>query len=186
MLAGFLLLGTAAMAHEPGEEAPPTAASAGAGGAADVDTGKWAHSGQGRQGARAQHKLYQQVAQELGLEQCLAPARGHSRWEGQGVGGGGRAGIEPQGCAETLAANERATLVSGTLSFASGDVLTITVPGQGPVKLHADESTCAVQTGRQQSIESLSEGTEVRAAYVLEEGQPTARVVRAEPQRFLR
>jgi hypothetical protein len=126
------------------------------------------------------------VAKELGLEASLAPARGPSRWEGQGVGGGAQAGGEHRGCAETLAAHERATLVSGTLSFASGDVLTINVPGQGPVKLSANESTCAVQTGREQSIESLSEGTEVRAAYVLEAGQPTVRVLHAEPQRFLR
>ena len=53
------------------------------------------------------------------------------------------------------------------------------------MKLVADSSTCAVQTGREQSIESLSEGTEVNATYVLQGGQPTARVVYAEPQRFL-
>jgi hypothetical protein len=150
-----------------------------------VDTGEWAHTGEGRQAARAQRQLYTQVAKELGLEERLASARGPGRWEGEGVGGGALAGTGQEGCAETLAAGERAMLLSGTLSFASGDVLSITVPGQGPVKLRADASTCAVQRGRVQSIESLSEGTEVRASYVLEEGLPTARVVHAEPQRAL-
>jgi hypothetical protein len=186
MLAGLLLLGTGAVAHEQGGDEPPTAASAGAGGAAGVDTGEWVHTISGRQTAHAQHKLYGQVARELGLEEHPRPARASSSWEGQAVGGGAMAGGEHRGCAETLAANERAILVSGTLSFASGDVLTLIVPGQGPMKLSADASTCAVQAGREQSIESLSEGTEVRAAYVLEGGAPTARVVRAEPQRSLR
>ncbi len=185
LLTGFLLLGTGAMAHEPPTDAPPTGASAGAGGAANVDTGQWAHPGDEHQDPRAQRELYQQVAKELGLEARMAPARGQGAWEGQAVGGGARAGGEQRGCAETLAANEQATLVSGVLSFASGNVLTITVPGQGPMKLLADESTCAVQLGREQSIESLSEGTEVHATYVLEDGQPTARVVRAEPLRSL-
>jgi len=185
LLAGFLLLGTGALAHEPLTEAPPTGASTGAGGGGSVDTGEWAHTGDAHAGAQAQRKLYQRVAKELGLEPNVASASGQGAREGQAVGGGARAGGDSQGCAETLAANERATLVSGTLSFASGNVLTIIVPGQGPMKLLANASTCAVQTGREQSIESLSEGTEVNATYVLEGGQPTARVVHAQPQRFL-
>jgi hypothetical protein len=65
-------------------------------------------------------------------------------------------------------------------------VLTVNVPGQGPVKLRMDEGTCAVQARRALLTESLLEGPEVRVSYVMEDGLPTARLVRAEPQRYLK
>lgn len=186
VLAGLLLLGTGAVAQEPLGNEPAAAASAGAGGAADVDLGEWAHVGDARQGPQPQRQLYQRVAKELGLKQHTPFMSRPGEWEGQAVGGGGTVGTGASGCAETLAAGELVTLVSGTLSFASGQVLTVTVPGKGPVSLRANASTCAVQTGREQSLESLTEGTEVRVAFVLEQGQPVARLVHAEPQRPLR
>ncbi len=86
----------------------------------------------------------------------------------------------------TLPASEPATVVSGTLEFAQDGVLTVGVPGKGPLKLRMDESTRAVQARRAISPESLLEGTEVRVSYVMEDGLPTARMVRAEPQRYTR
>ena len=103
-----------------------------------------------------------------------------------GVGGGGRAGGERRSCAEILAADEPAAVVSGTLDFAQDGLLTVNVPGQGPMKLRADASTCAVQSRHALSAESLLEGSEVRVSYVMVQGLPTALVVRAEPLRFIR
>jgi hypothetical protein len=100
------------------------------------------------------------------------------------VGGSGRAGGERRSCAEVLAADEPATVVSGTLDYAQDGVVTVNVPGKGPVRLRADESTCAVQARHALLLESLFEGTEVSVSYVTEGGLPTARVVRAEPQRY--
>jgi hypothetical protein len=118
------------------------------------------------------------------MEQASATALGGPVQAGEAVGGGGQAGGERRSCAEVLAADEPATVVSGTLDYAQDGVVTVNVPGKGPVKLHADESTCAVQARQALLLESLLEGTEVSVSYVMEGGLPTARVVRAEPQRY--
>ncbi|MDY7231277.1 hypothetical protein [Hyalangium rubrum] len=188
ILAGALALGMSAVAGEgkrgecpvPAADDATVGVSAGAGGAADVEPGPWAHVDKSPQPGDVRQRLYGQVSHELGLDRDRsgAPLR-----RGEALGGGGKAGGEEYACAEALSSQEHVTLVSGTLSFASGNVLSIDVPGQGPMKLLADEGTCAVQARRVRSIESLQEGTEVRASYVLKDGASVARVVRAEPER---
>jgi hypothetical protein len=162
----------------------PVGASAGAGGGAEIDTGEWATLARTPRSEQARRRLYEQVAEELGLEQASALSRGEPLRAGEAVGGGGRVGGERWSCAEVLAAHEPAIVVSGTLDYAQDGVLTVNVPGKGPVKLRADESTCAVQARRALLLESLFEGTEVSVSYVMEGGLPTARVVRAEPRRY--
>jgi hypothetical protein len=162
----------------------PVGASSGSGGGAEIDTGEWATLARTPQSQRARHHLYEQVAMELGLEQASATAREGVVQAGEAVGGGGRAGGERWSCAEVLAADEPATVVSGTLDYAQDGVVTVNVPGKGPVKLRADESTCAVQARQALRLESLLAGTEASVSYVMEDGLPTARVVRAEPQRY--
>jgi hypothetical protein len=162
-------------------EEHPVGGSAGAGGAAEIDTGRWARVTGAPEMRRERHRLYEQVAQELGLDEGSASERDARDWTGQAMGGGGRAGGERLGCAEVLAANESVAVLSGTLDFAGDGLLTVNVPGKGPLKLRTDESTCAVQARQARSSESLLEGTEVRVAYGVEDGLPTARVVRAEP-----
>ena len=76
-------------------------------------------------------------------------------------------------------------MVSGTLDYAVDGVVSINVPGKGPMKLRADESTCAVQAQHERDASSLHVGTETQVAYVMENGLPTARVVRAEPERYM-
>jgi hypothetical protein len=194
IVVGCLLLGTGAVACEhkraaaqkpPNEEAPVAAS---AGGGAEAETGRWAGKGEARQAAAQRRQLYSRVTRELGLEPWF-----FERWqevpEGEAVGGSGRpggsgrVGGDHQACAKALMEPERTQVVSGTLSFSSDGLLTIDVPGTGPLSLRADESTCAVQAGRQLPPEGLHEGTEVRAAYVLQDGKPLARLVRAEPER---
>lgn len=162
----------------------PVGASSGAGGGAEINTGEWATPATTPRAEQTRSQLYEQVAKELGLEQASAITRGEPLRAGAAVGGGGRAGEERRSCAEVLAANEPATMVSGTLDYAQDGVVTVNVPGQGPVKLRADENTCAVQARRALLLESLLVGTEVSVSYVMEGGLPTARVVRAEPQRY--
>lgn len=162
----------------------PVGASSGGGGGAEIDTGEWATLTGVPRSEQTRHQLYEQVANELDLEQAGTTAWGEPVWAGEAVGGGGQAGGERRSCAEVLAADEPATVVSGTLDYAQDGVVTVNVPGKGPVKLRADESTCAVQARQSLLLESLFEGTEVSVSYVMEEGLPTARVVRAEPQRY--
>ena len=167
-------------------EEHPVSASSGQGGGAEINTGEWAWVNETRKTEQARRELYGHVSQELGLEHRAAAVRGAPGWTGDAAGGGGRAGGERRGCAEVLAANEPAAVVSGTLDFAQDGLLTVNVPGKGPMKLRTDESTCAVQARHVLSPESLLEGAEVRVSYVMEKGLPTARVVRAEPLRYTR
>jgi len=162
----------------------PVGASSGSGGGAEIDTGEWATPVRASRSEQAQLHLYEQVAKELNLDQASATARGEPVQAGEAVGGGGLAGGERRDCAEVLAADEPAAVVSGTLDYAQDGVVTVNVPGKGPVKLRADGSTCAVQARRALRLESLLEGTEVSVSYVMEGGLPTARVVRAEPRRY--
>ncbi|HVG57947.1 MAG TPA: hypothetical protein VNA24_05290 [Hyalangium sp.] len=162
----------------------PVGASSGAGGGAEIDTGEWATLARTPQSEQARRQLYEQVAEELGLEEASITMRAEPFRAGEAVGGGGRAGGEQRSCAEVLMAQEPATVISGTLDYAQDGVVTVNVPGKGPVKLRADESTCAVQARQALLLESLFEGTEVSVSYVMEGGLPTARVVRAEPQRY--
>jgi hypothetical protein len=162
----------------------PVGASSGAGGGATINTGEWATPAGTPRSLQAQHHLYDQVAKELRLEQASATARGSAVQAGEAVGGSGQAGGERRSCAEVLAADEPSIVVSGTLAYAQDGVVTVNVPGKGPVKLRADESTCAVQARQALRLESLFTGTEVSVSYVMEGGLPTARVVRAEPQRY--
>lgn len=164
----------------------PVGASAGQGGGAEIKTGEWAALASTPRAEQSWGELYEQVAEELGLEQVVATAPEAPVWPGEAVGGGGRAGAQRRSCAEVLAAQEPATVVSGTLDYAQDGLLTVGIPGYGPVKLRADESTCAVQAGRALLLESLFVGTEVSVSYVMEGGLPTARVVHAAPQRYLR
>jgi hypothetical protein len=159
-------------------------ASSGGGGGAEIDTGEWATLARTPRSEQAQLQLYEQVAKELSLDQASATARGEPVRAGEAVGGGGQAGGERRSCAEVLAADEPATVVSGTLDYAQDGVVTVNVPGKGPMKLRADESTCAVQARKAHRLESLFAGTEVSVSYVMEGALPTARVVRAEPQRY--
>jgi hypothetical protein len=192
MLVGCVWLGASAVgcgtvrAQAPLVEESPVVASAGEGGAAEIDTGPWASAVRTPQAERERRQLYEQVSKDLGLE--LQPARASAPrvWSGEAMGGGGRAGSERQSCAEVLAANEPAAVVRGTLDYAVDGVLTLNVAGQGPMKLRADESTCAVQAHQVRGTGSLHVGTETQVAYVMENGLPTARVVRAAPERFLR
>lgn len=166
----------------------PVGASAGQGGGAELDTGEWAWAKESRTSERARRELYWQVSEELGLDDQDSAVHHRARRAkaGGAVGGSGMAGQERRGCTEVLAANEPAAMVSGTLDFAQDGLLTVNVPGQGPMKLRTDDSTCAVQSRHALSPESLLEGGEVRVAYVLEDGLPTARVIRAEPLQALR
>lgn len=190
MLVGWVWLGASVVAcggvnrevQLPDEH--PVGASSGAGGGAEIDTGEWATSARTPRSEQAQLHLYEQVAKELSLEQASATARGEPVRAGEAVGGGGRAGGERRSCAEVLAADEPATVVSGTLDYAQDGVVTVNVPGKGPMRLRADESTCAVQARKAHRLESLFVGTEVSVSYVMEGGLPTARIVRAEPQRY--
>ena len=75
--------------------------------------------------------------------------------------------------------------MSGTLDFAQDGLLTVNVPGKGPVKLRTDASTCAVQDQRMKLPQSLLVGTEVSVSYDMENGLPTARVVHAAPVRSM-
>jgi hypothetical protein len=165
----------------------PVSASAGQGGGAEIDTGDWAWVNETRKSEHARRELYWQVSEELGLDGQDSAVHHRARLrKGSAVGGSGMAGQERRGCTEVLAAGEPAAVVSGTLDFAQDGLLTVNVPGQGAMKLRTDASTCAVQSRHALSPESLLEGSEVRIAYVLEEGLPTARVIRAEPLRFTR
>jgi hypothetical protein len=164
----------------------PVVASAGRGGGAEIDTGQWATLVHTPKVEQARHHLYGQVSRELGLEQQIASARVSRLQPGEAMGGSGSAGRERQSCVEALASDEPAAVVSGTLDYSLDGVLTVNVPGHGPMKLRADESTCAVQAQRVRGPSSLQVGTETQVAYVLENGLPTARVVRAEPARMMR
>jgi hypothetical protein len=164
----------------------PVGSSAGGGGGAEIDTGEWAAMARTPRSEEDRRELYVQVAEELGLAREDATALRAPVWPGEAVGGGGWAGGEQRSCAEVLVANEPAAVVSGTLDYAQDGLLTVNVPGEGPVKLRADESTCAVQARRELRLDSLLEGTEVSVSYVMEGGLPTARVVRAEPLRSLK
>lgn len=166
----------------------PVSASSGQGGGAEIDTGVWAWMEEARRSEPARRELYGQVIDELRLDHrdssVLRPAA-RTQLE-SGMGGGGTAGGERRGCAEVLAADEPAAVVSGTLDYAQDGLVTVNVPGQGPMKLRTDASTCAVQARHALSPASLLVGTEVRVSYVMEQGLPTALVVRAEPLRSLR
>lgn len=158
----------------------PVGGSSGAGGGAEIRTGDWATMTTTPRSEQAQRELYGQVEKELSLAQAVATERKGHAWMGEAIGGGGRAGGERRSCAEVLAAEEPASMVSGTLYYVQDGVLTVNVPGKGPVKLRVDGSTCAVQARRALLPDSLFEGTEVKVSYVMEGGLPTARVVRAE------
>src|SRR4051812_15198671 len=190
MLLGWVWLGASVVACGGGNreaqllDERPVGASSGAGGGAEINTGEWATPAKTPRSQQEQRQLYAEVAKELRLEQAIATARGAPVRAGEAVGGSGQAGGERRDCAEVLAADEPASVVSGTLAYAQDGVVTVNVPGKGPVKLRADESTCAVQARRAHRLESLFAGTEVSVSYVMEGGLPTARVVRAEPQRY--
>lgn len=173
-------------AEAPLIDEKPTAASAGEGGGAEIDTGQWAAVVCTPHVAQARSQLYQQVAKDLRLELSRAGVAGTGAGASEATGGGGRAGGERRSCAEVLAANEPAAVLSGRLDYAEDGVLTLNVPGKGPMKLHVTPSTCAVQGHEERRPDSLLVGTETQVSYVLENGLPTARVVRAEPERFLR
>ncbi len=164
----------------------PVGASSGQGSPVEIDTGQWAPVVRTPKGEQERRQLYAQVSKELGLEQALASARAPRVGRAEAVGGGGTAGSEQQSCAEVLAANEPAAVIAGTLAYAMDGVLTVNVAGQGPLKLRMDESTCAVQAHRLRGAGALHVGTEAQVAYVMENGLPMARVVRAEPERFMR
>jgi hypothetical protein len=186
MRVGCLCLGVSVLgcgstrAAAPSDEERPVGASASEGGGAEIDTGQWAPLAGTRRSDAERRRLYEQVATDLGLERRAAPVT--RRLEPDAVGGSGRAG-ERRTCAEVLAADEPAAVVSGTLSYARQGVLTLEVPGREPLKLRADASTCAVQAHRAIALDSLLVGTETQVAYVVEEGLPTARLVRAQPVR---
>ncbi|WP_224240576.1 hypothetical protein [Hyalangium gracile] len=167
-------------------EENPVVVSAGQGGAAEIDTGPWASLVRTPQAEQERRHFYERVARELGLEQPWDATGGSGAWGTEAVGGAGRAGGERRTCAEVLASNEPTVVVSGRLDLAVDGLLTLNVPGEGPMKLHVDESTCAVQAHRERPASSLRDGTETEVAYVMVNGLPTARVVRAEPERFLR
>lgn len=192
MLLGCVLLGAGVVgcggvnAEAPLIDEKPVVASSGHGGGVKIDTGQWAPLVTTPRAEQARYHLYEKVTKELGLEQQVASARESRLQPGQAVGGSGSAGREHQNCVEALAANEPAAMLSGTLSYSLDGVLTVTVPGKGPMKLRADESTCAVQARRMVAPPSLHLGTETQVSYVLENGLPTARVVRAAPERIMR
>jgi hypothetical protein len=191
MLVGCVWLGAGvvgcagARSEAPLLDEKPVVASAGEGGAAQINTGQWAALVRTPQAQQEQRHLYEQVSKDLGLERP-ASARAPRVWRGEAVGGSGGAGREQRGCAEVLAAHEPAAVVSGTLEYAVDGLLTVNVAGQGPMKLRSDESTCAVQAHQQREPQSLHVGTETQVAYVLKDGLPTARVVRAAPERYMR
>ncbi|MDC0711648.1 hypothetical protein POL68_24480 [Stigmatella sp. ncwal1] len=163
------------------EEAPPVAASSGGGGAATVDTGQFPSEGEAWEPSGEKRRFYGQVARELKL------SLSKPTWLEEGMGGAGTVGGEKHLCVDALQDREPVTVVSGILTFTSNGLVTVDVPGRGPVKLLTANVTCSVQAGKAMAPESLSEGTEVRVAYV--EGsreasaEPTARVIRAEPMR---
>lgn len=192
MLLGCVWLGASAVgcagarAQAPLTEENPVVVSAGAGGGQEINTGPWAALVHSPKVEQERRQLYEQVSTELGLAPPSASARAPWSLRGQAVGGSGGAGYAPRGCAQVLAANEPAAVVTGTLEYAVDGVLSVNVPGQGPMKLRADESTCAVQAHHERTPPSLHAGTETQVAYVMVNGLPTARVVRAEPERYLR
>jgi hypothetical protein len=182
---GASMAGCATMSRDtPLLDEKPVGASSGNGGGAIIDTGRWATVERTQRTAHEQRHLYAQVEKELGLDEARVTADGMQLDSGEAVGGGGRAGGERRSCAEVLATDEPASVVSGRLDFAMDGVLTVNVPGRGPVKLRADESTCAVQAGQLRPYEALQVGTDAQVSYVMENGLPTARIVRAEPLRF--
>jgi hypothetical protein len=162
------------------DEAAPVAVSVGGGGGATVNTGQFPTEGMVSEPAGAKHDLYEQVARELKLE------RETSKRLDEGAGGSGVSAEEKHVCARALSSPEQVTVVSGIINFRSSGLVVVDVPGKGPVKLRTDDVTCTAQAGKALPPEALSEGTEARVAYVEDAGEPTARVIRAEPMRSLR
>jgi hypothetical protein len=162
------------------DEAAPVAVSVGGGGGATVDTGQFPSEDTVAEPAGARHELYEQVARELNFKR-----EGPKRLD-EGAGGSGVSAEEKHLCANALNSPEQVTVVSGIINFRSSGLVVVDVPGKGPVKLRTDDVTCTVQAGKALPPEALSEGTEARVAYVEDAGEPTARVIRAEPMRFLR
>lgn len=163
------------------DEDAPVAVSVGGGGGATVDTGQFpSEENIVAEPAGAKHELYEQVARELNIK------REKPRSLDEGVGGAGVSEEEKHLCANALNSPEQVTVVSGIINFRSNGLVVVDVPGKGPVKLRTDDVTCTVQAGKALPPEALSEGTEARVAYVEDAGEPTARVIRAEPMRFLR
>jgi hypothetical protein len=162
------------------DEAPSVAASSGGGGAATVETGRFPPEDAVGEPAGAKRELYEQVARELKVK--LGAPRGLD----EGAGGSGISAEEKHLCSDALNSPEQVTVVSGIIDFRSSGLVVVDVPGKGPVKLRTDEVTCSVQAGKAVPPMGLSEGTEARVAYVEEAGEPTARVIRAEPLRSLR
>jgi hypothetical protein len=191
MLVGCVALGAGLVAcggmraQTPLLDERPVGASSGFGGGAVLDPGPWAGVAQTPKTEQQQRQLYQEVAKDLRLEpRPAAIARAAQAEPAEATGGGGLAGRERRDCAEVLAANESAAVISGTLSFAEDGLLSVNVPGEGPRRLRTDASTCAVQARRALLPQSLLVGTEVSVSYVMEDGLPTARVVRAAPVRY--
>ncbi|OJH37004.1 hypothetical protein [Cystobacter ferrugineus] len=162
------------------DEEAPVAVSVGGGGGATVDTGQFPSEDTVAEPAGAKHELYEQVARELNFKR-ESPKR-----LDEGAGGAGVSEEEKHVCANALNSPEQVTVVSGIINYRSSGLVVIDVPGKGPVKLRTDDVTCTVQAGKALPPEALSEGTEARVAYVEDAGEPTARVIRAEPMRFLR
>lgn len=63
----------------------------------------------------------------------------------------------------------------------SREALTLETPGGEELRLYTAPSTCVLLAGRPIPPESLSEGTQVRASYVIEDGRPTVRMIRTQP-----
>lgn len=185
---GASVAGCAAMQQPqtPLPDEKPVGASSGTGGGAIIDTGRWATVERTPKTEHERSHLYAQVEKDLGLDKLRAAPGGIELGSGEGVGGGGWAGSERRSCAEVLATDEPASVVTGTLAFSMDGIMTINVPNQEPVKLRADESTCAVQGHRLRPYQALSVGTETKVSFVMENGLPTARVVRAAPERYTR
>ena len=162
------------------DEAAPVAVSVGGGGGATVDTGQFPSEDTVTEPAGAKHDLYEQVARELNFK------REGPKSLDEGTGGSGVSAEEKHLCANALNSPEQVTVVSGIINFRSNGLVVVDVPGKGPVKLRTNDVTCTVQAGKALPPEALSEGTEARVAYVEDAGEPTARVIRAEPMRFLR
>ncbi len=182
MLAGLVVLGTGWVGCEERFAEPPAAPPAPSD--ATVEPGETPQMGEVQKLESERRELYEDVAEDVGVEAGPEERRAQVPGGEPAVGGSGPAGQEAwRGCGVTVEEDANAQVVAGELTRSARDSLTIEVASGEELRLFTDPSTCVLQAGRPIPPESLREGTSVRASYVIEGGVPTARLIRTQPAR---
>jgi hypothetical protein len=115
-----------------------------------------------------QREVYEALAEEAGLGE---PGKGPP---GASPGPGG-------GCTETIESRASVEVAEGVVHSRSAREVIITRPGEAPIELAADRSTCILFGTYELSFDQLRPGLHVRAAYTLEQGEPVARAIQVVP-----